>query len=131
MKELEIVLQEAINMKNTKVVKTEKVVKAKRLVTAVRDNTPVSSDFIEPEVKNTVSDVKPLKSGGKMEAVFKVLNGKNKVNIEDAIDQFLQIQTVNAKDPRKRVRSIFIQANQYRVPCKIEKVGKETYIELI
>lgn len=96
-----------------KVVKTEKHWfesrnHGKSIITAKRNDEPVDPDFyVEPIVAKPVSEVKPLKVGGKMEAVFKVLNGKGKVNIEDAIDQFLQIQTVNAKDPRKRVRTIF------------------------
>lgn len=118
--------------KNTKpkVVKTEKtkVKFERRIITAIRDSSPISPDFyVEPKVAKTD---RPLKAGGKMETVFNVLNGKGKVNIEDAIDQFLQIQTVNAKDSRKRVRTIFLQANQYKVPVKIEKVDKNIYIQL-
>lgn len=124
-KYLEIVSPEGNNMTKAKSIKPKFV---RRIVTAIRDNTPVSPEFIvEPVIK---TEIKPLKVGGKMEAVFKVLNGKGKVNIEDAIDEFLKIQTVNAKDPRKRVRTIFLQANLYRVPIKTEKIGKEIFIEL-
>lgn len=112
----------------TKVKNNVKPKFVRRIITAIRDSTPVSPDFyVEPIVVKSVSEVKPE---GNMYYVRKVLEESGRIELKEAIQKFLTVHKVESKNPELRVKTIFLQANQYKVPVKIEKVGKETFIEL-
>jgi len=73
---------------------------------------------------------KPLKEGGNMFYVRKILEESGRIELKDAIKKFLKVHPVQSANPESRVKTIFLQSSQYRVPIKIEKVGEETFIEL-
>lgn len=112
--------------KNTKAVKTvkhwfESRNHGKAEITAIR---------LKPEAKKIEYKGRQLKSGGNMYYVKEVLSKSGRIELNEAVKRFLEVHPVASKNPELRTKTIFMQANQYHVPVKIEKVGKETFLEL-
>ncbi len=62
--------------------------------------------------------------------VKQVLEKSGRIELNEAVKRFLEVHKVESKNPELRVKTIFLESNQYKVPVKIEKVGEETFIEL-
>ena len=96
--------------------------------------TATRSPKVAVEVKNDSNpEVKPLKN---MEVVRMVLESGGRMDLESAIEKFLEVHTLATDNPKPRARRIFLEANKYvkalghPAGVKIEKVDKNTYIQL-
>lgn len=113
-------------MTKAKAVKTEKHWfksrnHGKAEITAIR---------LKPEAKKIEYKGRELKVGGNMFYIKQVLEQSGRIELNEAVKRFLEVHRVESKNPELRAKTIFLQANQYKVPVKIEKVGEETFIEL-
>jgi hypothetical protein len=123
--------------KSKKNVKTIKVAKhwfssrnwGRSSITAIRSSINTPGQTIEHKT-DSKPEVKPLKEGGNMWYVQKILKDNGRLELEKAIDLFLSVHKVESSKPRDRAKMIFLQSSKYRVPVKIEKVGKEVFLEL-